>query len=65
MKGFVRPVLFIVAGALAGLGYYYLFGCSGSCAIRSSPWVTMAYMGVIGGLLSQATKRRRYPECNM
>ena len=58
MKHMVRPVLFVAAGALAGLGYYYLFGCSGNCAITSSPWMTMAYMGVIGALLSAVTKKK-------
>lgn len=58
MKRFVRPALFIAAGALLGLGYYYMFGCVGNCAITSSPWMTMAYMGIIGGLLGEATKKK-------
>ena len=48
----LRVGLFATGGALAGLGYYYLFGCSGNCAVTSSPWMTMAYVAVIGGLLS-------------
>jgi len=58
MKRFLRPALFILAGALAGLCYYYLFGCSGNCAVTSSPWVTMGYMGVIGALLGEVTKKK-------
>ena len=58
MKKYLRPLLFIATGALVGLGYYYLFGCSGNCAVTSSPWMTMAYMGIIGGLLSEVTKRK-------
>ena len=58
MKRFLRPMLFVAIGAAVGLGYYYLFGCSGSCAITSSPWVTMAYMGIIGGLLSEVTRKK-------
>ena len=58
MKKIIRPGLFMAAGALLGLGYYYLFGCSGNCAITASPWMTMAYMGVIGGLLSEVTKKK-------
>ena len=55
MKRWPRPALFILGGALAGLGYYYLVGCStGSCAITSSPFSSMAYMGLIGWLLSGA-----------
>lgn len=59
MKRFVRLGLFAAAGALAGLGYYYLFGCSGSCAVTSSPWMTMVYVGVIGGLLGVVTEKKK------
>ena len=58
MKQFLRPLLFVLAGALLGFGYYYLFGCAGNCTILSSPWMTMMYMGVIGGLLSEVTKKK-------
>ena len=58
MKRFFRTVLFVAAGALAGLGYYYLFGCSGNCSITSSPWMTMVYVGIIGGLLGEITKKK-------
>ena len=38
LKRWLRPALFTLGGALAGLGYYYLVGCStGSCAIASNP----------------------------
>ena len=59
MKRFVRLGLFAAAGALAGLGYYYLFGCSGNCAVTSSPWMTMAYVGGIGGLLGVVTEKKK------
>ena len=53
MKKWLCPALFILGGALAGLGYYALVGCStGSCAITSSPLNSMVYMGLIGWLLS-------------
>ena len=53
MKKWLRPALFILGGALAGLGYYALVGCStGSCAITSSPLNSMVYMGLMGWLLS-------------
>ena len=58
MKKYLRVPMFVAAGALLGLGYYYLFGCSGSCAVTSDPWMTMAYMGVIGGLLSAVTEKK-------
>lgn len=58
MKRYVRLGLFAAAGVLAGLGYYYLFGCSGNCAVTASPWMTMAYVGVIGGLLGMVTEKK-------
>ena len=55
MKKWLRPALFTLGGGLAGLGYYYLVGCStGSCIITSSPFTSMVYMGLIGALLSGA-----------
>lgn len=57
MRKYLRPMLFIIAGALLGLGYYYLLGCSGNCAVTSSPWATMIYVGIIGGLFSAVTKK--------
>lgn len=58
MKRILRPVLFAAVGALLGLGYYYLFGCSGNCTITSNPWMTMAYMGLIGALFSGVVERK-------
>ena len=52
IKKWLKPVLFIVGGALVGLAYYYLVGCStGACPLTSNPFITMAYMGFIGWLL--------------
>ena len=52
-KKLLRPAVFTLGGALMGLGYYALVGCStGSCAITSSPVNTMLYMGLMGWLLS-------------
>ena len=58
MKHYVRIGIFVAAGALAGLGWYYLFGCSGNCTVTSSPWMTMAYVGVIGALLGMVTEKK-------
>ena len=53
LKKWLRPALFTLGGALAGLSYYYLVGCAnGSCAISASPWTSTAYVGLIGFLLS-------------
>ena len=53
IKKYIRPVLFILGGTLVGLAYYYFVGCTtGSCAITSNPINSMAYMGLMGWLLS-------------
>lgn len=55
MKKWLRPALFTGGGALAGLGYYFLVGCStGTCVITSSPFTSMAYMALVGWLFSGA-----------
>jgi len=49
----LRPVLFTLGGAAAGLAYYGLVGCStGTCIITSNPFTSMAYMGLMGWLMS-------------
>lgn len=57
IKRFLRPALFTAAGAALGLVYYRLAGCEGSCPITSDPWLTAAWLGVIGLLLSAATTK--------
>ena len=55
MKKWLRPALFTLGGALVGLVYYNLVGCStGTCAITSSPFTSMTYMALVGWLLSGA-----------
>lgn len=54
-RTWLRPVLFALGGALIGLIYYKLVGCSGgSCVIASSPIRSMLYMGFLGWLISGA-----------
>ena len=66
LKKWGKPALFTVAGALAGLGYYYLVGCpSGACPLTSHPLVTMAYLGLVGWLLSGVVGKGRAGKCNM
>lgn len=66
LKKWLRPLLFTIGGALAGLGYYYAVGCStGSCPITSNPIITMIYMGVVGLLLSGLFGKGCDGKCNM
>ena len=44
----MKPALFTLGGALVGLVYYLAVGCpTGSCIITSSPFTSMAYMGLV------------------
>ena len=66
VKKWLRPALFILGGALLGLGYYYLVGCTtGSCPITASPVRSMIYMALIGWLLSGLFGKRCDGPCNM
>lgn len=66
IKNWIRPLLFTIVGALVGLGYYYVVGCStGSCPITSNPIITMIYMGVVGLLLSGLFAKGCGGKCNM
>ncbi len=56
----LRPLLFVAGGMLAGYLYYRFVGCaSGSCAITSNPINSMLYMGLMGGILSLAFQKER------
>ena len=44
--------MFTLAGVGAGYLYYRFFGCTSGCPITSSPYMTMAYMGLVGWLIS-------------
>ena len=64
-KPWLRPVLGITLGALAGLGYYYLIGCgSGTCPITANPFTTMIYTALAGLLLSGVFSKECDPTCN-
>lgn len=56
-KNLLRMLLFLIIGAIAGWIYYRFWGCSGSCAITSSPVRSMIYAALIGGLLGIATEK--------
>ena len=56
LKKWIRPALFLLAGALMGLVYHCFVGCAtGTCPITSNPASSMVYMSLIGWLLSGLT----------
>lgn len=53
----LRIVLFLIAGAALGFGYYRLVGCrTGTCPITSNPYVATVYGAVMGLLLSNIVR---------
>ena len=55
----MKPVLFMLGGVAVGFLYYYFIGCaSGTCPLTSNPYISMAYMGVVGWLLSCSFGKR-------
>ena len=65
-KKWMRPARFTIAGAMAGLAYYYFIGCAtGSCPITSNPVSSMVYMGLIGWLLSGVFGKGCEDGCSM
>ena len=65
-KKWMRPALFTIGGAMAGLAYYYFIGCAaGSCPITSNPASSMVYMGLIGWLLSGVFGKGCEDGCSM
>ena len=55
-KTWLRPLIFTLGGAAAGLVYYHAFGCTTGCPITSSPYLTTAYLALVGLLLSGITR---------
>jgi hypothetical protein len=55
-----RALLFVLAGAAAGLLYQRVVGCStGTCPITSSPYVSTLYGAVMGFLVSSGLRSSR------
>ena len=49
---FWRPFLGVLIGGIAGFTYFYFVGCkSGSCAITSSPYMSVLWGGFMGFFL--------------
>jgi hypothetical protein len=55
----VKRVLPVLAGGLLGYANYHFIGCSsGSCPIRSNPYLSIAYGAMAGGIFSFPDPKR-------
>jgi len=62
----LKTTLFTAFGVIVGYIYYRLIGCpTGGCIITSNPYSSMAYMGLMGFLLSGAFDKDGDRGCNM
>jgi hypothetical protein len=51
-REFIKTILAIAVGGIAGFLYYYFVGCaSGTCAITSNPYLSIAFGGFFGYFL--------------
>ena len=62
----LKPVIFTAGVALIGLAHYYFDDSStGACPLTANPFITMAYMGLVGWLLSGVFGKECESGCNM
>lgn len=55
----LKSIIGIVAGAVGGFLYYYYVGCqSGTCAIKSNPFMMTAWGAVMGYLLGDMFNKK-------
>ncbi len=60
MKRQWLPVLGVAIGIPAGYAYWYFIGCdSGNCPITSSPWMSVLWGGMMGGLILDLFKSKK------
>ncbi|HHT23534.1 MAG TPA: hypothetical protein GXZ87_09555 [Bacteroidales bacterium] len=49
----------VVVGAIGGYAYYYYIGCaSGTCPLKSNPYITVFMGAVIGYLILDIFKKK-------
>ncbi len=58
LKKNILGLIGLVAGSIGGFAYYYFIGCnSGSCPLKSNPYITVIFGAVIGYLLLDMFKK--------
>ncbi len=54
-------IIGLVIGIILGYIYYIKVGCnSGSCPITSNPWMSMIWGGILGYLVSDLLKKKKF-----
>jgi hypothetical protein len=56
----LKSLIFVVLGAIAGYSYYYFIGCTtNACPITSNPYISSGYGMMIGLFLSFDSKKKQ------
>lgn len=63
MKDFIKKnilgLIGAVLGAIGGYAYYYYIGCaSGTCPLKSNPYITVLMGGIVGYLILDMFKKK-------
>lgn len=59
MKLYIKIIMGLFLGAIAGYAYYFFIGCnSGTCPISSNPLISTAYGALVGLILSIPSKKK-------
>jgi hypothetical protein len=58
-KKWIKKILLVAGGSIAGYAYYYFIGCnSGACPITGNPVISTLYGALIGGILAIDQKKK-------
>ena len=57
LKKYIK-YLYVPAGAILGLAYYYFIGCKNGCPIQSNPYLSTLYGAVLGLVLTIPNKKK-------
>jgi len=64
MKQYYKTLIFIAIGSLLGYGYYYYFGCTSGCTIKSNELYMTLYGAVFGLIIGFPSKKKSKEDNN-
>lgn len=58
IKNIKLPLIGMIFGAVCGYLYYYFKGCDSGCLIKSNPWLSTIWGGIMGYLIIKIFKNK-------